>query len=293
MVIYIEPRKTLDIRADTARSRVIINGEDVQEANWFETWGAEFREQMPQAIRAKIDEIMAKTERDPEGKTRERILERLKRIRDLLRPSRYRRDPNGNLRAIGKVVGGSSSAGDAQQGTGSSAVGGRRGGRTSDDYLADLVESGGELVSAVVVSPKEPLVKWVSRTEGTREEGELDDLAAEIVGDTLSGEIIKANRDFRGYRDLVTFFANEFNPGNDVAIDRKIVEYVEEWLESQLVEAVMTVRNLVNGSTWTPADIDRALSPYALTTVMMARFHIVERVKRSLSSDVARPMKVA
>ena len=293
VVIYIEPRKTLDIRADTARSRVIINGEDVQEANWFETWGAEFREQMPQPIKAKIDEIMAKTERDPEGKTRERILERLKRIRDLLRPSRYRRDPNGNLRGIGKVVGGSSSPGDGQKGTGSSGAGGHRGGRSSDDYLADLVESGGELVTAVAVSPKEPLVKWVSKADGTREEDELDDLAAEIVGDTLNGDIIKANRDFRGYRDLVTFFAREFNPGGDAAIDRKIVEYVEEWLESQLVEAVMTVRNLINGRTWTPADIDRALSPYALTTVMMARFHIVERVKRSLSSDVSRPLKVA
>ena len=293
VVIYIEPRKTLDIRADTARSRVIINGEDVQEANWFETWGAEFREQMPEAIKAKIDEIMAKTERDPEGKTRERILERLKRIRDLLRPSRYRRDPNGSLRGIGKALGGSSSPGDGQKGTGSSGVGGHRGGRSSDDYLADLVESGGELVSAVVVSPKEPQVKWVSRADGTREEGELDDLAAEIVGDTLSGDIIKANRDFRGYRDLVTFFAKEFNPGGDTAIDRKIVDYVEEWLESQLVEAVMTVRNLINGRTWTPADIDRALSPHALTTVMMARFHIVERVKRSLSSDVSKPLKVA
>jgi len=293
VVIYIEPRKTLDIRADTARSRVIINGEDVQEANWFETWGAEFREQMPEAIKAKIDEIMAKTERDPEGKTRERILERLKRIRDLLRPSRYRRDPNGSLRGIGKALGGSSSPGDGQKGTGSSGVGGHRGGRSSDDYLADLVESGGELVSAVVVSPKEPQVKWVSQADGTREEGELDDLAAEIVGDTLSGDIIKANRDFRGYRDLVTFFAKEFNPGGDTAIDRKIVDYVEEWLESQLVEAVMTVRNLINGRTWTPADIDRALSPHALTTVMMARFHIVERVKRSLSSDVSKPLKVA
>ena len=293
VVIYIEPRKTLDIRADTARSRVIINGEDVQEANWFETWGAEFREQMPEPIKAKIDEIMAKTERDPEGKTRERILERLKRIRDLLRPSRYRRDPNGSLRGIGKVVGGSSSPGDGQKGTGSSGAGGHRGGRSSDDYLADLVESGGELVTAVAVSPKEPLVKWVSKADGTREEDELDDLAAEIVGDTLNGDIIKANRDFRGYRDLVTFFAREFNPGGDAAIDRKIVEYVEEWLESQLVEAVMTVRNLINGRTWTPADIDRALSPHALTTVMMARFHIVERVKRSLSSDVSRPLKVA
>jgi hypothetical protein len=148
-------------------------------------------------------------------------------------------------------------------------------------------------VSAVIVSPKEPLVRWVSKADGTREEGELDDLAAEIVGDTLNGDIIKANRDFRGYRDLVTFFAKEFNPGGDAAVDRKIIEYVEEWLESQLVEAVMTVRNLINGRTWTPADIDRALSPYALTTVMMTRFHIVERVKRSLSSDVSRPLKVA
>jgi hypothetical protein len=44
----------------------------------------------------------------------------------------------------------------------------------------------------------------------------------------------------------------------------------------------MTTRNLVNGRTWTPDDIGRALSAQALSTVMMARFHIVERVKRSL-----------
>jgi hypothetical protein len=96
----------------------------------------------------------------------------------------------------------------------------------------------------VVVSPREPVVKWISRAEKTREEGELEDLAAEIVGDTLTGDIVKANRDFRGYRDLVGFFAKEFNPNGDEAIGRKIVDYVEEWLEFQLVEAIMTVRNL-------------------------------------------------
>ena len=106
IVIYIEPRKTLEVRADTARSRIIINGEDVEEANWFETWGAEFREKMPAQIGAKIDEIMAKTERDPDGKTRERILERLQRIRALLRPTRYRRDPDGHLHASVQVPGG-------------------------------------------------------------------------------------------------------------------------------------------------------------------------------------------
>jgi hypothetical protein len=92
---------------------------------------------------------------------------------------------------------------------------------------------------------------------------------------------------------LVSFFAREFNPNNDQAIERKIVEYVEEWCESQLVEAIMTVRNLTNGRTWTPRDIEQALSSHALTTVMMARFHIVEKVKRSLGSELARPSKAA
>jgi hypothetical protein len=293
VVIYIEPKKTMDIRADTARSRIIINGEDVQEANWFETWGTEFKERMPSEIKAKIDEIMAKTERDPDGKARERILERLRRIRELLRPTRYRRDNGGKLQAVGQTSGGAGLSGDTQRSSSPGGGSGSRGGRSSDDYLADLVDSGGEPVTSVVVSAKEPNVVWISRADRTREEGELEDLAAEIVGDTLTGDLVKANRDFRGYRDLVGFFAREFNPGGDPAIARKIVDYVEEWLEGQLVESIMTTRNLVNGRTWTPADIDRALSSYALTTVMMARFHIVERVKRSLSSDLARPSKAA
>jgi hypothetical protein len=293
VIIYIEPKKTLDIRADTARSRIIINGEDAQEANWLDTWGAEFREKMPIEIKAKIDEIMAKTERDPDGKTRERILERLRRIRDLLRPTRYRRDETGALRATGRARGGAGASGESQRGGTSSVTGTHRGGRSSDDYLADLVESGGEPVSPVAAVPKEPAVKWVSRADGTREEGELDDVAAEIIGDTLTAELVKANRDFRGYRDLVSFFAKEFNPNGDPAIGRRIVEYIEEWFESQLVEAIMTVRNLTNGRTWTPIDVDRALSPYALTTVMMTRFHIVERVKRSLNSDLSRPKAAA
>jgi hypothetical protein len=291
VVIYIEPKKTLDVRADTARSRIIINGQDAQEANWFETWGEEFQQKMPAPIKATIDEIMAKTERDPDGKARERILERLRRIRELLRPSRYRRDPNGVLRAIGEAPGGSTAKSTGH--VGDSGTGGGKGGRSSDDYLADLVEVGGDPVTPIVANPKEPTVKWIAKAEGTREGDELEDVAAEIVGDTLHGELVKANRDFRGYRDLVAFFSREFNPGGDAAIECKIVGYVEEWLESQLIEVIMTVRNLTNGRTWTPEDIDRALSPCALTTVMMARFHIIEKIKRALGSEIARPSRAA
>jgi hypothetical protein len=293
VVIYIEPRESLEVRADTARSRLIINGEDVQEANWFEIWGTEFRERMPPEIKAKIDEIMAKTEHDPDGKARERIIERLQRIRELLRPSRYRRDPGGSLIATGQVPGGSASSRGVGDHSGGAGDGGQRGGRSSDDYLADLVDSEGETVSAITVNPKAPKVSWVSRANGTRAEEELLDKAAEIVGDALTSELVKANRDFRGYRDLIGFFAREFNPSNDPAIERKIVEYVEEWCECQLVEAIMTIRNLTNGRTWNPRDIEQALSSHALTTVMMMRFHIVEKVKRALGSELARPLRAA
>lgn len=288
VVIYVEPRDSLDIRADTARSRVFIAGEDIEEANWWEIWGSEFRDKMPPEIKRTIDAIMARTDRDPEGKTRERILERLRRIRDLLRPSRYRKDPEGSLQAAGRVSGGVPATSDSTRGNGPGRAG-RGGGRSSDEYLADLVEAGGEPVSPVESSPKEPRVLWVSRADGTREEDELNDVAAEIVGDPMSGDMIKANADFRGYLDLVAFLGKEFNPNGDEAIRARIVEYIQEWMENQLIEAVMTVRNLANGRTWSRTEIEKALSPHALTTVLMMRYHIVEKVRRSLANELSKP----
>jgi hypothetical protein len=287
VVIYIVPREPLDIRADTARSRLIVNGEDVEDANWWETWGAEFRSKMPAQIKAKIDEIMAKTDRDPEGKTRERISERLRRIRELLRPSRYRRDPTGPVQAQGNAVGGSPGFEDLVERRGDQRSGGRRGGRSSDDYLADLVVSEGEQATPVITNPQEPEVKWVSRADGTREEDEMDDRAAEISGDILTSNLVKANADFRGYLDIIRYFSREFNSGGDSGIERKILEYVQEWIAVQLVEVIMTVRNLMNGRTWTRREVEEALSSQALTAVVLARFHLVERVKRSLTSDLA------
>ncbi|MBS0304143.1 MAG: hypothetical protein JSR43_02000 [Proteobacteria bacterium] len=288
--IYIEPRagtSGLDIRADTARSRVLLDGEDVEDANWWERWGAEFRAQLPQAIKDKIDEIIARSNADPQGKLRERILERLKRIREFLRPSRYRRTPDGTVLAVGAVAGGNPEAGDDESEGRAHRVGGTRGGRSSDDYLADLVESGGEEAMPVTPAPREPEVMWVSLGAG-REQGELEDMAAEIPGDPATGDLIKANADFRGYIDVVRHFSEEFNQSGDEAIEKLIVEYVREWMALQLVESVMTVRNLANGRTWTAKEIADALSPYALTTVMMARFHVIERVKRQLGTELSR-----
>ena len=193
---------------------------------------------MPHEIKAKIDEIMAKTERDPDGKTRKRILEQLQQIRELLRPTRYRRDSNGNLRGVGQAAGGGGLSGNTRNvSTPVVEAAVTAGGAQSGGCLADLGQLGWRTGQRRSGFDQGAVSKMdFARAEKTREEGELDDLAAEIVGDTLTGDLVKANRNFRGYRDLVGFFAKEFNPGGDVAIERKIVEYVEEWLESQLAQ---------------------------------------------------------
>ena len=105
----------------------------------------------------------------------------------------------------------------------------------------------------------------------------------------MTDSTIKANRDFRGYRDLIAFFSSKFNPDGNEYIATKIREHVEEWMEFQLIEAVMTVRNLENGNTWDKDFIKTALSPEALTTLMMSRFLIIEKVNRSVGKEIAKP----
>jgi hypothetical protein len=283
VVLFIEPRMSagIDICADTARSRVMINGEDVEDASWWERWGQEFKAQMPSEIKATIDEIMSRSDADPDGKLRERILERLKRIRALLWPTRYRRASAGSLLAEGAVCGGGREHGGGQSS-------GARGGRASDDYLADLVEAGGDSAVEIKSKPREPQIKWVSRARGDREDGEMEDLAAQIYPSPATGDLIKVNADFRGYADLIQYFGREFNQGGDLAIQQKIVECVQEWMELQLIESVVSTRNLANGRTWTDQELERALSPEALTTLLLARFHVFERVKRHLSTELSR-----
>ena len=48
---------------------------------------------------------------------------------------------------------------------------------------------------------------------------------------------------FEGYRDLVSYFVREFNVAEDDFGMTKVREHVEEWMEQQLIESVMTVRN--------------------------------------------------
>ena len=75
-------------------------------------WAAEFRAQMPQELKELQERITANSH---EADHKKAILERLRQIRDLLRFSRYRKNPNGKEKAdhgMSNDAGGGGSGGE-------------------------------------------------------------------------------------------------------------------------------------------------------------------------------------
>jgi hypothetical protein len=212
-------------------------------------------------------------------------LERLQRIKELLNPSRYRRASAGTLFAVSDVTGGSPRERDAQPAEKKSRSSGKQGGRKSDDYLAQLAEEMGDPSEPVNPRPQPPETRWVSLENGLRTDGELEDRAADIPGDVLKGNVIRLNEDFRGFRDLFEYFVREISAEGDDHLVQRVNEVVKEWVETQALEIVTAVRALEGTSFWTPDELELALSPEALTTGLMGRYFVIERVRRVLGSE--------
>ena len=58
-------------------------------------------------------------------------------------------------------------------------------------------------------------------------------------------------------------------------------------MQQQLVETIVTVRNLENGESWTSEEIKKALSPQALTSSLVSsRYFIREKVNRAFKKEI-------
>lgn len=286
IVLYVEPRESAgSVHADTGRSRVIVNGQDADSADLWARWGEEFRAHMPVEIEAFIQRLLSKDDDSTREERRQRILERLQRIRELLNPSRYRRAPAGTLFAFNDVTGGSPGDKDGHRAERRESKPGNPGGRKADDYLAQLADEIGEPSEPLNPRAQPPETRWVSTENGLRRDGELEDRAADIPGDVLKGDVIRLNEDFRGFRDLFDYFVREVNAEGDDHMVARVHEVVKEWVETQALEIVTAVRALEGTSFWPPDELERALSPEALTTAMMGRYFVIERVRRVLGSE--------
>lgn len=278
-----------NISSDFARAHVLVDGTPVLESAAWLAWADQFREQIPEPIQETMAEEQAQLQEDDPDRAR-RIRDRLKDVMQLLRPKRARRDQNGEVKATGPSV---TSSGEGAGPVVDIPIG--PGVRVKSDKprgigaaLAQVDPEGDpatEVFSMLTITPK-----WVTEAEAesiTIVNGNgkgLKDRAAALAGEHGStADVLLLNRDFRGFQSIVSAMNDWGNSdgGDDVA--KAIETYAQEWIEQKMVEAVVGLRQLENGVTWTATNFDDALSPVALTAAFMAdRYHTLREIKRQI-----------
>ena len=267
-VLYLEPDSSkLKLFPNTSRSGLLVDGKTLP----WEEWATEFRTKMPKEIHEMMDEI---TSRSGDTDHRETIKKRLREIKDLLRITRYRPQSGGQFQIDGTLSGGERGSGSAGSGNGGSS--GTKGASKGSLYGA-FIKIGG--ADGVITDSRNniPDVMWISTA--IDRDGDLEDRAA-LYEETAN--LIKVNRDFRIFTDLIKYCAEQYNPKDDQSINAEIKQVVEEWIELQLVEAVLGIRALQGSKEWDSIKMKAALSPEALTTAVLPRYNMIKTINRVL-----------
>jgi len=274
VVLYLEPSpdKGLTVTANIARTQLLCNGEQLP---WSD-WAADFRESLPLPIAELMDEISAKS---TPSDHRAAIRERLKRLRDLFRFTRYRPSDNGAHRISDESLtpGGTRIRSEGGKGEGS---GGGRGGRAGDVYSLFLATRGG-VPAEELSSPIEPERRWVTASDNTRTNGDNEDRAARYLPDQ---NLLLINGDFRVFTDMVDRWTKKYShvPGAKPVIE----QITREWFEQQLVETIMGAMALRQSGQWTLDELKRLWNEESLTAAVLPRYHVDFAINRALGNKL-------
>lgn len=270
VVIYVEPRPDSDtqVTANTARTQLLIDNEAID----WSGWASEFRAALPEEIKTLQEEIGSHS---GDKSYKQKILDRLKDIRDILRFSRVRPSATGVVPydEDAKVPGGEPSQTELNR-TGIREPG-NKGGKSGDIYalFAEASESLGDQVE----SSDAPDVKWVKVEDGSRVPTDLSDRAARFH---LQQNLLIINADFRVFTDMVDRWAASYSHVAGAAVT--VREVVHEWFEQQLTEAVMSAKALKRTGRWSIEELSRLWSEEALTAAVLPRWHIDQSIRRNL-----------
>lgn len=273
VVLYVKPDTSkLPVVATTARNALLVNGEPLP---WTQ-WHSEFRQNMPQEIKDMMDQILAGADT---GNYEENIKRRWKEVKELFKLSKYRRSLSGDLSVDGVIPGGTNRRLGGTSDRKTSASGRGSGGGGTDLYAA-FISDAGEQGEIVTRDSNLPEVKWISRADGTREPGDLEDRAGRYIREENT---IYVNRDFRVFESLREATSESYPHAGEVDIKRS----VEEWVSLQLTETVMGVLGLQGSPEWSDeSSIENALSPESLSAAVMPRYATFSQIKRQLGSVV-------
>ena len=269
VVIYVEPTtEGGQVTANTARTQLLIDNEAID----WSAWASDFRGSMPDEIKLLQEEIGSHS---GDKSYKQKILDRLKDIRDILRFSRVRPSSNGVVPydEDAKVSGGESNASDIAR-TGHREAG-SKGGKSGDIYalFAEASEAHGDQIE----TNDAPDVKWVKVADGSRVPPDLNDRAARFH---LSQNLLMINADFRVFTDMVDRWVAAYAhvPGAETSVR----EVVHEWFEQQLTETVMSAKALKSTGRWSIDELSRLWNEESLTAAVLPRWHIDQSIRRNL-----------
>lgn len=282
VALYIEPRG--GFVQDTTRTRLVQ--QDGSALPW-ERWQDEFRQKMPTELDRFMKQRMGAAENQSHSDS---IRERLKAISQFFKLSRYRKSPTGTQTADPETetksrIGAGSTITSGGIGIYRSAADGNSAGAL-DAFLLSGVKAGG--VSAVEITPdKFPKVTWVSAVDRTRGPDDLEDRAAEYLE---KDNLIRANADFQGFLDVITFFCDQYSEVSGA--EAIIKNEVQEVFEQQLVEVVAGALSFKNRPRWTPEQFKHSVSEEALTTACMCRYHIITQIRRGIGIKLGKASRL-
>jgi len=92
------------------------------------------------------------------------------------------------------------------------------------------------------------------------------------------------NADFRVFIDMISRLCKEKDSGLGPDLQSTVEEVVHQWFEQALVETVIGIQQMKGSKEWGPEEIERALSPEALTSAVMQRYHVYVACRRDLGA---------
>jgi hypothetical protein len=113
----------------------------------------------------------------------------------------------------------------------------------------------------------------------------MEDKAAKYI---QNQNTLLVNADFRVFTDMVVRLCKEKDTALSADLQSTVEEVVHQWFEQALVETVIGVQQLRGSKEWGPAEIERAVSPEALTSAVMQRYHVYVACRRDLGAKFGR-----
>jgi hypothetical protein len=161
---------------------------------------------------------------------------------------------------------------------------GQRDGEVGNIY--HLFEKKGGVESDKSTVDPFPIVKWVNIVNGGRTPDDaMEDKAATYIQEQNT---LLVNADFRVFQDMVTRLCKDREDGSGLDLQNIVENVVHTWFEQALIETVIGIQQLRGSKEWGHEEIAKGLSPEALTSAVMQRYHVYIACKKELGLRVGK-----